>query len=107
MNIIKNKQYNIGHICTRQQCERGLGDKTAFRWISANQDRVNYSFSDLDRESNKFSNALSSLGFAAGDILFTFLPKILEQFFCFLGALKLEVICGTLFSSFGDKAKRI
>jgi len=27
-----------------------------------------------------------------------------EQFFCFLGALKLQAICGTLFSSFGDEA---
>lgn len=104
MQIVKNNQYNIGHICTRRQCERGLGDKTAFRWVSANQERVHYSFSDLDRESSRFSNVLNSLGFVAGDILFTFLPKMPEQFFCFLGALKLRVICGTLFSNFGDDA---
>ena len=104
MHVIKNEQYNIGHICTRRQCELGLGDKPAFRWISANQEQVDYSFSDLDRGSSKFSNALLSLGFASGDILFTFLPKMPEQFFCFLGALKLQVICGTLFSNFGDEA---
>ncbi len=102
--IIVHEQYNIGHICTRLQCERGLGAKTAFRWISAHQERVDYSFADLDRESSKFSTILRSLGFARGDILFTFLPKIPEQFFCFLGALKLQAICGTLFSSFGDEA---
>jgi acetyl-CoA synthetase len=104
MNIIVNEQYNIGHICTRQQCERGLGDKTAFRWISALQERVDYTFSDLDRESSKFSHVLGALGFSGGDILFTFLPKMPEQFFCFLGALKQQVICGTLFSNFGDEA---
>ncbi len=104
MDIIANDQYNIGHICTRQQCEQGLGDKRAFRWISAHQERADYSFSDLDRESSKFSNVLRSLGFTAGEILFTFLPKIPQQFFCFLGALKLQVICGTLFSNFGDEA---
>jgi acetyl-CoA synthetase len=104
MNIIINNQYNIGHICTRQQCERGLGDKVAFRWISAHQERIDYTFSDLDQASNKLANALQSLGFAAGDILFTFLPKTPEQFFSFLGALKLQVICGTLFSNFGDGA---
>ena len=104
MNVIENEQYNIGHICTRQQCERGLGDKTAFRWISSNQERANYTFRDLDRQSSKFSSALCSLGFAAGDILFTFLPKMPEQFFCLLGGLKLRVICGTLFSNFGDDA---
>ena len=104
MNIIENAQYNIGHICTRRQCERGLGDKTAFRWISAFQKKVDYSFRDLDRESSRFSNALRLLDFTAGDIFFTFLPKMPEQFFCFLGALKLQLICGILFSNFGDEA---
>jgi acetyl-CoA synthetase len=47
---------------------------------------------------------LQSLGFAAGDILFTFLPKTPEQFFSFLGSLKLQVIGGTIFSNFGDDA---
>jgi acetyl-CoA synthetase len=104
MDIIVNGQYNIGHICTRQQCDRGLGDKTAFRWLSALQERTDYTFNDLDRESNKFSNVLHELGFSAGDILFTFLPKLPEQFFCFLGTLKQRIICGTLFSNFGDEA---
>lgn len=102
--VTVNGQYNIGHICTRQQCELGLGDKVAFRWISAHQERTDYTFNDLDSESSRFANALQSLGFAAGDILFTFLPKTPEQFFSFLGALKLQVICGTLFSNFGDEA---
>src|SRR6185369_15812748 len=104
MSIIVNQQYNIGHICTRQQCEMGRGDKVAFRWISAHQERTNYTFGDLDCASNKFANALKSLGFVTGDILFTLLPKVPEQFFSFLGALKLQVICGTLFSNFGDEA---
>jgi len=104
MNLIEHDQYNIGHICTRLQCERGLGGKTAFRWISAKQERANYTFADLDRESSRFANVLKGLGFAPGDILFTFLPKTPEQFFTFLGALKLQVICGTLFSNFGDEA---
>jgi len=104
INIIVNDQYNIGHICTRQQCTSGLGDKVAFRWISAHQERSDYTFHNLDSESSKFAAVLQSLGFDAGDILFTFLPKTPEQFFCFLGTLKLQAICGTLFSNFGDEA---
>jgi acetyl-CoA synthetase len=102
--IINNDQFNIGHICSRQQCDRGYADKVAFRWISAQLECTDYTFSDLDHESNRFANALQTLGFANGDILFTFLPKAPEQFFSFLGALKLQVICGTLFSNFGDDA---
>ena len=103
-SVIENDQYNIGHICSRQQVERGLGGETAFRWISAKHERAEYSFADLDRESSKFANVLKGLGFAPGEILFTFLPKTPEQFFVFLGTLKLQVICGTLFSNFGDDA---
>ncbi|MSM38723.1 MAG: AMP-binding protein [Geobacter sp.] len=104
MSLICDDQYNIGHICTRQQCDLGFGNKVAFRWISARMEKSNYTFNDLDRESNCFANALKSLGFNSGEILFTFLPKSPEQFFAFLGALKLQVICGTLFSNFGDDA---
>jgi len=104
MDIVVNHQYNIGHICTRLQCERGLGDRLAFRWISSQQQRTDYSFGDLDRESSRFADLLQTLGFVKGDVMFTFLPKAPEQFFSFLGALKLQVICGTLFSNFGDEA---
>lgn len=104
MNLIKNSQYNIGHICTRQQCDRGLGNKEAFRWLSAHGERTSFDFFELDRQSSKFSNVLKSLGFAAHDVIFTLLPKTPEQFFVFLGALKSQAVCGTLFSNFGDEA---
>ncbi|MCX7046471.1 MAG: AMP-binding protein [Candidatus Sumerlaeota bacterium] len=102
--LIENGQYNIGHICSTQQCSRGLGEKTAMRWIDARGERAQYTFADLDRQSNRFANALASLGLGAGDIFFTFLPKMPEQFFTFLGALKAQAICGTLFSNFGEEA---
>lgn len=102
--MIVDNQYNIGHICTRLQCERGLGDKVAFRWLSAGREPADVSFAELDRQSNRFANVLAGLGFAPGDILFTFLPKCPEQFYTFLGALKRQVVCGTLFSNFGDEA---
>lgn len=102
--IIENDQYNIGHICTTRQCALGRADKTAMRWVDAHGARADYSFADLDRESNRFANALSGLGVQSGDIFFTFLPKMPEQFFAFLGALKVQAICGTMFSNFGEDA---
>jgi len=98
------ENFNIGHICTKQQCEDGFADKTAFRWLPSNGDDLSYSFYELDIQSNKFANLLDGLGFMAGEIFFTYLPKCPEQFFSFLGTLKKEVICGTLFSNFGDEA---
>jgi acetyl-CoA synthetase len=97
-------QYNIGHICTGQQCEAGLGSKIAMRWISPNLEQRDFSFDELDRLSARFANLLQGLGVAPGATVFTFLPKMPEQFFAFLGALKLQAIVGTLFSNFGEEA---
>jgi acetyl-CoA synthetase len=102
--IIRQGQYNIGHICTARQCAEGRGQKLAFRWVSSALERRDYSFSELERESNRFANLLQGLGLGQGDVFFTFLPKMPEQFFAFLGALKLQLITGTMFSNFGEDA---
>ena len=103
-SIIKNEQYNIGYICTSQQCLEGRGNKVAMRWIDSNLNKADYTFSDLENGSNKFANVLQNRGFAKGDVFFTFLPKSPEQFFAFLGTLKLQAIAGTLFSNFGEES---
>ncbi|MBV5329887.1 MAG: AMP-binding protein [Chlorobium sp.] len=103
-SLIEDGQFNIGHICTTLQCARKLADKTAMRTIDSLKEYSDYTYANLDRQSNRFANLLSSLGFTSGDIFFTFLPKMPEQFFAFLGALKAQVICGTLFANFGDDA---
>lgn len=103
-NITKNNQYNIGYICTSLQCAIGNADKTAMRWISSDMKCIDYSFRDLEHQSNKLANALQSLGLSKGDIIFTLLPKIPEQFFVLLGALKLQLIASPLFANFGEEA---
>ena len=72
--------------------------------MPASGDASDYTFAGLDCQSNRFANVLAGLGFSRGDVFFTFLPKCPEQFFSFLGTLKQEIICGTLFSNFGDDA---
>lgn len=102
--MVVHDQFNIGHICTRQQCEAGRSDRVAMRWISAQGERRDYTFADLEAESNRFANALKQLGLCGGDVLFTFLPKMPEQFFAFLGSLKMQLVTGTLFANFGEEA---
>ena len=98
------QQYNIGYACTNLQCQQGLANKTAMRWIDAHGSRADYTFGDLELQSNRFANVLASQGVGKGDIFFTFLPKMPEQFFAFLGTLKTQAVCGTLFSNFGEDA---
>ncbi len=105
MKVVQDGQYNIGHICTRWQCDNGRADKIALRLLRADGSlRVQWSFADLDRRSNQFANVLRELGFRPGDVLFTFLPRCEEQFVVFLGALKAQVVIGTLFANFGEEA---
>ncbi len=101
---ITDGQYNIGHLCTRLQCDRGLADKTALRWIGAHDERAEYTFGDLERESSRFANVMQNLGLLPGDVFFIFLPKMPEVYFSFLGALKSRLITGMLFSNFGEEA---
>lgn len=101
---IKDNQYNIGYLCTTRQCEEGRANKTAMRWIDSAMQKTDYTFTDLDLESNRFANVLKNLGLQKGDIFCTFLPKCPEQFFSFLGILKMEVIACPLFSSFGEES---
>ena len=95
---------NIGYICTRQQCESGLADKTAFRFVDSDLNRTDFSFADLDDASNQFANALQEIGCQHGDRVFLFLPKQPEVFFVFLGILKMTAVAGVLFSNFGKEA---
>ncbi|MFA7060555.1 MAG: AMP-binding protein [Pedobacter sp.] len=99
-----DNQYNIGSVCSTLQCQNGLDSKVAMRWIDAHGSRTDYTFGDLERQSNRFANVLTSQRVKKGDIFFTFLPKMPEQFFAFLGTLKTQAVCGTLFSNFGDDA---
>lgn len=99
-----NEQYNIAYYCTKHQCLQGNASKIAFRWIDATGKHRDYTFQQLEDESNKVANVLLKLGFAKGDIVFTYLPKMPEQFFAFLGILKIQAIAGTLFSNFGEEA---
>jgi acetyl-CoA synthetase len=101
---IQNGQYNIGYLCTKAHCISDRGEKVAMRWIDAKDDNDTFTFLDIEKESNRYANILESFGFIPGDVFFTFLPKMPEQFFSFLGALKARVICGTLFSNFGEEA---
>jgi len=102
--LIVDGQYNIGHICTRQQCDAGRAGKVAMRWLSTTLERQDYTFGELEAQSSRFANVLTGLGFMPGDIFFTFLPRMPEQFFAFLGALKGQIVTGTLFSNFGEEA---
>lgn len=102
--LIRDSQFNIGHICTRLQCEIGHSHKSAMKWLGTHSEQAAFSFEELNQQSSRCANILQGLGFAPGEVFFIFLPKVPEVFFAFLGALKARIIVGTLFSNFGEEA---
>jgi acetyl-CoA synthetase len=96
--------HNIAFHCTQKQVDDGLGDKTALRFIFPDLSSKDVTFAELNSQSNQFAILLTNLGFKENDVIFTFLPKCLEQFVAFLGTLKIRAIIGTLFSTFGEEA---
>jgi acetyl-CoA synthetase len=101
---VVNNQFNIGHICTRKQCDLGKADKTALRWISPALEKTDYSYLDMEKRSNQIANALIRLGTTAGDRVFVLLPRSPDIYFIFLGTLKIQAITGVLFSNLGEEA---
>jgi acetyl-CoA synthetase len=97
-------QNNIGYICTTSQCLQGKTEKIALRLIHPDRTKTDYTFKDLETESNRFANLLKSIGISKQEIVFIFLPKQVEVFICFLGILKTQAIAGILFSNFGKEA---
>ena len=68
-------------------------DKTALIAIDRSGTKVNtYNYSDLDRASNRFANALQSLGAEKGDFAFVMIPRIVEWYEVLLGCMKLGVV---------------
>lgn len=97
-------QFNVGHLCTTAQCLTGRRDKVAFRWVTPSLETRDFTFGDLEDASGRFAGVLTGLGLKPGEPVFTFLPKMPEQFFAFLGALRAQALTGTLFSNFGEEA---
>jgi acetyl-CoA synthetase len=72
-------------------------------WESAAGAVERYTFEDFRRQSNRFANALTSIGVAKGDRVFFLMDRIPELYFALFGALKRGAIVAPLFSAFGPE----
>lgn len=95
---------NIGYICSTLQRQNGLSKKVAMRLIQSDLTFKDYTYEELDLESNRLANLLISIDTAKQDKVFILLPKQVEVFISFLGILKAQDIAGILFSNFGKEA---
>ena len=96
--------YNLAYECIDRHANGELSSKVAMIHEGPGGEVVNYTFSDMQREANKWANAITDIGIEKGDRVFFFTDRIPELYFAIFGTLKRGAIIAPLFSAFGPEA---
>jgi acetyl-CoA synthetase len=100
------KGLNIAHEAVVRHAEGGRGQRLALRWLGRHGDVLDFTFADLDLLTNRFANALQSLGLGKGDLVCVLAGRIPELYIAALGTLKNRSVFCPLFSAFGPEPIR-
>ena len=103
LEFFKNNKINAAYNAVTRHAISNNKNKTALICTNGEKEKK-FTFSDLEKQSNRFANLLTKQGIKKGDRVFIFLPRIPELYFCFLGILKTGAIAGTMFQAFGHDA---
>lgn len=97
------KGLNIAHEAIDRHASGPRGDHLAIRWLGKRGEVRDFTYADLRKLSNRFANALKSLGVARGEPVFMLAGRIPELYVSALGALKNGNVFCPLFSAFGPE----
>ena len=94
---------NIAYEAVDRHVANGSGDKTAFRLIAKDESATDISYRELMHLTNRFANALRSLGVNRGARIYSLLGRVPELYISVLGTLKAGCVFSPLFSAFGPE----
>jgi acetyl-CoA synthetase len=94
---------NIAHEAVDRHATGALSQQLAIRWLSKNGEIRDYTFTDLQRLSNRFANVLQQLGVRQAETVFALAGRIPELYIAALGTLKNRSVFCPLFSAFGPE----
>ncbi|HAU57047.1 MAG TPA: acetate--CoA ligase [Comamonadaceae bacterium] len=94
---------NMTHEAVDRHLLHGRGTRTALRWLGKSGERRDLSYADLAQATNRFANALESLGVQPGERVFVLMGRLPELYVAMLGALKARCVVTPLFSAFGPE----
>ncbi len=97
---------NIAHEALDAHVEAGRGDRLALRWLGKDGRTLDFSYSDLARETACFASVLKTLGVEKGDRVFSLLGRVPELYVAAFGALRAGAVFSPLFSAFGPEPIR-
>lgn len=99
----KTRKVNAAYEAVDRHVDEGNGDKIALLFSDPAREE-SYTFAQMKGLSDKFGNALHSLGITKGDRVFIFMPRSPELYAAFIGAVKIGAIVGPLFEAFMEAA---
>ena len=97
---------NIAHEAVTRHARGARRDHVALRWLGKSGATKALTYADLERETNRFANVLSSRGVKKGDRVFVLAGRIPELYVAVLGTLKNGSVLSPLFSAFGPEPIR-
>lgn len=97
------KGLNIAHEAVDRHAAGSRGNRDAIRWIGRTGSQRNLTYRDLKAATNRFANALHSIGVREGDSAFVLAGRIPELYIAVLGGLKSKCVVSPLFSAFGPE----
>ncbi len=95
---------NAAYNAVERHAKTWRKNKVALYWVGAENEKLKFTFKELDDKTNQFANLLNHLKVRRGDRVFFFLSRVPELYYGFLGTLKSGAIAGTMFAAFGPQA---
>ena len=97
---------NIAHEAVDRHAAGPLRDKEAIRWLAGDGETISLTYDKLREMTNRFANALESLGVGKGDRVYVLMHRMPELYVAALGTLKNGSVFCPLFSAFGPEPIR-
>lgn len=97
---------NIGYEALDAHVDDSIQHKLALRWISKDDQIVDYSYQELSQQTSRFADVLSQLDLPQGSRIFTLAGRRPELYIAALGTLKAGCVFTPLFSAFGPEPIR-
>jgi len=85
---------------------QAIRDKLALRWISKDDDIIDYTYFELIQKTSQFADLLSKLGLPQGSRVYSLAGRRPELYIAALGTLKAGCVFTPLFSAFGPEPIR-
>lgn len=106
LNLELNGPFNMAWLAVDRHATSAHANKTAFRFLSEDGGCSEITYGELARQTNRFGNALKSMGVCKGDCIFVLCGRRCELYVAVLGALKVGAVVSPLFPAFGPEPVR-